>query len=596
MSRALQAYAAGLVAGVVLPLAACRPAGSTPPGGPATPPAGAAAAEAVFQLAGADVGLDFTHDSGAAGDTTILEIMGPGAALFDYDGDGDLDAYLVQGHRLPRAAGGADPVRPPPDGPTDRLFRNDLALRADGGRSLHFTDVTDAAGIRAPGYGMGVATGDYNNDGHIDLYVTNWGPNQLWRNNGDGTFGDVTAAAGADDARWSTSAAFVDYDRDGWLDLVLVNYVAFTLPRHHPCLYQASNQLDYCGPFSYPAEPARLLHNRGDGTFDDVTLAAGLASEYGPGLGVVAADVNEDGWPDIYVANDSFENQLWINVEGRRFANEARLRGAAVNRDGMPEAGMGVVASDLNGDGHDDLFITHQRRETNTLYGSLSAGLFRDDSLSSGLGPPSWPLTGFGVADIDYDNDGLLDLAIVNGDVHIIQEQMAADDLLPLKQAGQLFHQRAPGRFEDVSAAAGTGLTTPAVGRGLAWGDIDNDGDSDLLVANNHGPARLLINTVGAGRSWVGLRVVGGEPARDQLGARVEVIDADGAPRVRRAHTDGSYLSAGDPRVLVGLGDQSGPVAVRVRWPDGSAETWSDIAPRRYHSLARGRGAPGGGP
>ena len=569
-------------------LCACRtPAASAPTLG-----AAGTAGAVIFMEVAAKTGLSFQHVSGMAGDMTLLEMMGPGSALLDYDNDGDLDVYLLQGHALPRAGAGADAqVLPPPAAaPLDRLYRNDLKVLPDGSRELQFTDVTAASGIRAPGYGMGAATGDFNNDGWIDLYVSNWGSNQLWRNNGDGTFSDVTAASGTDDPRWSSSAAFVDYDRDGWLDLISVGYVDFTLAKHRPCISSTANRVDYCGPLSYGATPSRLFHNRGDGTFEDDSAQMGLATEYGAGLGVVASDLDLDGWPDLYVANDGSENQLWTNQAGKAFVNEARARGAALNREGLPEAGMGVVAGDLNGDGLEDLFITHLVRETNTLYVGDPSGVFNDATRSSGLGQPSYAFTSFGVADIDYDNDGWPDLAVTNGDVHVMPGQVYAAGAPPLRMANQLFHNVGAGRFVDVSAHAGAAYVAPAIGRGMAMGDIDNDGDSDLLVNNNEGPARLYLNEVGAASPWLGVRLVAGTPPRDQIGARVELRRDQGLVLLRRGHTDGSYLSASDPRVLFGLGDQPGYRAVRVRWPSGEIEEWADLDSGQYHTLIKGEG------
>jgi hypothetical protein len=578
-------------------LVACRAQEQT--NGAGSPePAVSASTELPFEDVSDAVGLTFTHFSGAAGDRTILEMMGSGGAMFDYDNDGDLDLYLVQGHALPRTDPAADPPVPPPpaDAPLDRLFRNDLVVRPDGTRDLHFTDVTEASGIRAPGYGMGVATGDYDNDGWVDLYVTNWGSNQLWHNNGDGTFTDATAAAGVDDPRHSTSASFVDYDRDGWLDLMVVNYIDFTLASSQTCRNPSSAGIDYCGPQAYKGTPDSLFRNRGDGTFEDVSESSGVAAVNGPGLGVVALDVDRDGWMDLYVANDGQENQLWMNQAGKGFRNEARERGSAVNSAGMPEAGMGVVAADFTGDGQEDLFITHLVGETNTLFASDQSGLFEDRSRVSGLGPPSRTFTGFGVGDLDFDNDGWQDLFITNGEVRSIPEQSAAGDPLPLKQKNRLFRNLADGKFANLSDASGAPFNTLGVGRGLAVGDIDNDGDTDALVTYNSSPARLYLNQVGAKKHWLGLSLVGGTAARDQLGARVELLGNHAAAPIRRAHTDASYLSASDPRVLFGLGDQAAVQAVRVTWPSGEVEEWAGLDLDQYHTLKQGEGATAANP
>lgn len=540
------------------------------------------AVRAPFVDVGREVGLDFVHVNGMSGELYFVEMMGAGAALFDYDGDGDVDAYLVQGHPL-------DPGSPPDSTVLDRLYRNDLEVRRDGSRELRFTDVTEESEIRAGGYGMGVAIGDYNNDGWTDLYVLNWGGNQLWRNNGDGTFSDVTAETGTDDPRWSTGAAFVDFDLDGWLDLVVVNYSRYTWESERPC-YVESGRRDYCGPHAYPPEPDRLFRNLGDGTFEDVTLSMGLAEAYGPALGVTVADFDQDGWPDIYVANDQAENQLWVNQAGRRFEDRAALAGAAVNVAGVAEASMGVNAADYDGDGQEDLFMTHLAEETNTLYLNLGAGLLEDRSRESGLALPSRTYTGFGVASFDYDNDGWLDLFVANGEVRIIPEQAERGEALPLRQRNQLFRNLGGGQFREVPPTDAAVLARSEVSRGVAYGDVDNDGDIDLLVTNNDGPARLLRNEVGAEHTWLGLRLIDAPGGRNVLGARVAVTRSDGPTLWRRVHVDGSYASAHDPRVLVGLGERGTYDAVRVHWPGGRIEVWEGLEVNRYHTLIRGQG------
>jgi len=523
-------------------------------------------------------GLHFVHVNGMTGQRYFVEMTGAGGALFDYDNDGDLDLYAVQGHPL-------EPTASPADRPGDRLYRNDLA-ETD---TLRFIDVTPESRLRATGYGMGAATGDYDNDGFIDLYVVNWGANQLWHNNGDGTFTDVTRPSGTGDPRWSTGAAFLDYDRDGWLDLAVVNYDVYTLESDHPC-YAPSGRRDYCGPQAYPPEPDRLYHNRGDGTFEDVTLAMGLTRAFGPALSVVTADFNGDGWADLYVANDGQENQLWINQAGQRFENQAILAGAAVNAAGRAEASMGVSAADFDNDGDEDLFMTHLTGETNTLFLNTGDGLFEDRSRASGLGLPSRMFTAFGVAPLDYDNDGGLDLFVANGEVKIIHEQDVNNEALPLRQTNQLFRNRGDGRFEDVTPVGDGRFDRAEVSRGVAYGDVDNDGDTDLVVFNNNGPARLLLNQVGHRNAWLGLRLIDRPGGRAVPGARVMLRRSDAAALWRRVHTDGSYASAHDPRVLFGLGADAAYDAIGVSWPDGRVEEWNDLPPRRYHTLVAGTG------
>jgi enediyne biosynthesis protein E4 len=566
-------------------LAACDGAAPTPPAAPTptpSPPSGP-----YFVDATAETGLDFVHFNGMSGQHYILEMMGPGAALFDYDGDGDLDLLLRQGAPL---GGAKAPGRPL----GDRLYRNDLTVGADGSRHEHWTDVTAGSGIAGPGYGLGVATGDFDGDGRIDVYLTNYGHNRLLRNRGDGTFEDVTAKSGTDDDRWSAAATFFDFDRDGRLDLFIGNYVDFSPANHHPC-FRASSAPDYCGPMSYRQQPDRLLRNRGDGTFEDVTARARLAGTYGSALGAVAFDADGDGWPDLFVANDAMENQLWINRRDGTFADEAVLRGVAVNGDGERQGNMGIAVGDFDRDGDLDLFVTHMATETNTLWVEDGGGTFHDGTLLAGLASPSRTATGFGTAFLDVDNDGLLDLLAVDGAVRVIPEQERAGDPLPLRQTDKLYRNLGGGRFADVTAAAGAPFTVAAVGRGAAFGDVDNDGDVDLVETDNDGPARLLLNQVGQDRPWLGLRLVGGRPPRDQLGAVVTVFRAHGPALVRRAASDGSYLSANDPRVLVGLGDDAEVTRVRVRWPDGKVEDFHGLPLRSYSTLSEGAGEPAAG-
>jgi hypothetical protein len=470
-----------------------------------------------------------------------------------------------------------------------QLFRNDLSSGADARPVLRFTNVTAASRIEATGYGMGVAAGDYDNDGWIDIYLTSWGSNQLWKNNGDGTFSDVARASGVDDPRWGTSATFFDYDRDGLLDLFVCNYVHYSFANHKPC-YAASTALDYCGPLSYEPFPSRLLHNRGDGSFEDVSAASGIAREYGAALGVVAADFDGDRWPDLYVANDGTENLLWINQKNGSFRNQALLAGCAVNREGKAEGSMGVDAGDFDGDGDEDLFMTHIVGEHNTLYLSDGKGAFEERSVEANLAVASWNSTAFGTAWFDYDNDGWLDLFCANGAVKAIPELAAAGDPYPLHQRNQLFHNSGNGRFAEATASAGQVFELSEVSRGAAFGDLDNDGDTDLVVTNNDGRARLLLNTRGSLQPWIGLRLISPKLKRDLTGARVAVIRRGQPPLWRRAHTDASYCSSSDPRLLVGLGGSNPVEGLQVLWPDGSAEEFPSPPPRAYTTLVQGTG------
>ncbi len=547
--------------------------------------------EAWFTDRAEEVGIDFVHFNGMSGEFYISEMMGAGGAMFDLDNDGDLDIYLVQGQMLGPGKT-LDQALIPPRGALplmDRLYRNDLEVHADGTRTLRFTDVTDASGLGVRAYGMGVATGDFDNDGWVDVYRTRLGPNHLFRNNGDGTFTDVSDQTGTSDPRWSVSASFVDVDRDGWLDLYVGNYLNHSVDEEIRC-FTRTGERDYCGPRHYTPVPDRLYRNRRDGTFVDGTAEAQVARDIGSALGVVAADLDADGWADIYVANDGEPNHLWINQQDGRFRNSALLAGAALNSTGSAEGSMGVDAGDFDADGDDDLFMTHLVTETNTLYINDGSALFEDRSAMVGLGVPSLAYTGFGTAWFDFDNDGWLDLLVANGAVRTLEALVRATDPFPLHEPNQLFRNLGTGRFEEVTGRAGAVFELSEVSRGAAFGDVDNDGDVDVLVTNNNGPARLLINHVGQRNRWVGLRLVGGPGPRDMLGARVGVFRDEGPTLWRRARADGSYASANDPRVLVGLGEAATVPRIRVVWPSGRVEDWTDIAVGRWTTLKEGTG------
>jgi len=529
----------------------------------------------LFKEVAEQVGLKFQHYNGMTGKFYLPEITGSGAALFDFDNDGDLDVYLVQGNVL-------EPNTRPNGALFGKLFRNDLVPS----KTLSFTDVTQKSGIVGTGYGMGVAAGDINNDGLPDLYLSNLGSNQMYLNKGDGKFVDVTKESGTDDPRWSTSASFFDYDRDGWLDLMIVNYADFSFTNNPTC-YAATTAKDYCTPRAFRAPGNRLFHNKGKGIFEDATTAVGVDKEFGHGLGIVTADFNDDGWVDIYVANDGDQNQLWINQKNGRFANEALLAGCAVNRNGQAEAGMGVDAGDFDGNGTDDIFITHLMDETNTLYVNLGEALFEDRTREAGLGMPGRRFTGFGTFFFDYDNDGWLDLFVANGAVQLLPELVRQKNPFPLGQPDQVFRNTGKGSFVEIVAGLGGEFSLLEVGRGAAFGDVDNDGDTDLLVTNNNGPVRLFLNQVGNRNHWLGLRLVG-KAGRDMLGAQVEIVVDDNRKLRRRVRADGSYLSGNDPRVLVGLGVATRVKAVRVRWPDGTVEEWKELIVDRYTTLKEG--------
>ena len=546
----------------------------------------------IFKDGAEQVGLKFRHYNGMTGKFYLPEITGSGAALFDFDNDGDLDVYLVQSTILEPNTKPANTLFPwrGPEPPQGRLFRNELVSSGGALGALSFTDVTEASGIVATGYGMGAAAGDINNDGLPDLYLTNLGSNQMYLNKGGGKFIDVTKESATDDPRWSTSASFLDYDRDGWLDLMLVNYADFSATNSPNC-YAATTARDYCTPRVFRSPGNRLFHNKGNGTFADVTAAAGVDKEFGHGLGVVTADFNDDGWLDIYVANDGDPNQLWTNQKNGRFTNDALLAGAAVNRNGQAEAGMGVDAGDFDGNGTEDIFITHLMDETNTLYVNAGEAFFEDRTREAGLGMPGRRFTGFGTSFFDYDNDGWLDLFVANGAVQLLPQLVREKHPFPLGQPNQLFRNAGKGSFVEIVDEAGAELQLLEVSRGAAFGDVDNDGDTDILVTNNNGPARLLLNQIGNRNHWLGLRLVG-KSGRDMLGAQVDVTTSSGAVLRRRVRTDGSYLCANDPRVLVGLGVANQVKSVRVRWPNATIEEWKNVSVDRYTTLREGTSRP----
>jgi hypothetical protein len=539
------------------------------------------ASAALFAEAAAGSGLVFTHNNGATGNFHLPEEMGAGVALFDYDNDGDLDVFLVQGATSGTVAGSR---------PTSRLFRNDLTVAPNGQRTLRFTDVTVQAGVGLVSQGMGAAVGDYDNDGFLDLFVTTFGHDVLYRNNGNGTFTDVTKAAGVSDPLWSTSASFVDYDRDGNLDLFVTNYVAFTEADNRQC-FDPAGARDYCSPKVYRPAPDRLYRNEGNGRFTNVTESAGISKALGSGLGVVAGDFNGDGWLDIYVANDATPNQLWTNRRNGTFVDEGFLSGAAVNAAGHPEASMGIASGDFDADGDEDLFITNLVGETFVLYQNDGQGLFLDARARAGIAGPTAAFTGFGTDWFDYDHDGWLDLFIANGAVNIVPAQRGQPR--PYRMRNQVFRNTGRGRLEEVPAKiAGPEFSLTEIGRGAAFGDLDNDGDIDVVVTNNGGPAKLLLNR-GAGKNhWLQVRLAQGPGNRFAVGAWVGLERAGRPTLWRRLKTDGSYLSASDSRLHFGLGPSPDLGAIEVRWPDGGRERFAGLAADRAITLKRGTGAP----
>ena len=503
--------------------------------------------------------------------------MGSGVALLDYDRDGDLDIFLVQGSILEPGKTTAPGFKT-----GNRLFRN--MLKETG--KLQFVDVTEQAGLAAVGYGMGVAVGDYNNDGYPDLYVTNFGSNTLYRNNGNGTFTDVTKEAGVADGGWSTSASFVDYDKDGHLDLYVAHYLDFTVQGNKSCSTPIGER-DYCTPKAYKAVPDRLFRNLGNGKFQDVTQAAGIGAAIGPGLGVATGDFNDDGWPDIYVANDGEANLLWLNNGNGTFREAALLSGAAYSADGVARAGMGVAVGDFDGSGNESILVTNLAREGASLYRNAGHADFTDATIRFGLYLPTLPFTGFGTSWFDSGNTGQLDLFIANGAVTKLEAQKG--EPYPFHQRNLLLRNERS-RFRDISAEAGPPFALSEVGRGAAFGDIDNNGTIDIVVANNNGPVRLLLNETTPRWHWLEVRLQGVKSNRDGIGARLTVRRAGSLPPlVRRVHSDGSYLSASDVRVHFGLGDSS-TASVLVEWPTGLKEEWANVATDSEIVLREGTG------
>jgi hypothetical protein len=544
-----------------------------------------AAAPDIFIDATEASGIHFVHNNGMKGEYYFAEVIGSGIAIIDYDNDGRPDILVLNGTSLGEAK-----TSETESSCSARLFHNELTVSNSGARTIRFMEITEKSGLCSHGYGMGVAIGDYDNDGFPDVFITHFAaPNQLFHNNGDGTFSDITERAGVGgNGRWGASASFFDYDRDGLLDLYVANYVDYSITDKRKC-YNFSSARDYCAPVAYRPVPGVLYHNLGNGTFEDVSAKSGITQTYGNGLGVIAADLNGDGWPDLFVANDGNPNQLWINQKDGTFRNEAFERGVAVSIDGVAEAGMGVDAADAVGKGKEDIFVTHLTHEKATLYRNLGqGGQFEDASAVAGLYVATTPYTGFGTAFLDYDNDGWPDIVIANGAVHVIENQVRARDPFPLHQTKQLLHNLGNGKFEDVSAKAGNAFALSEVGRGLAVADLDNDGGMDFVVTNNNGRLRIFLNKVGALQPWVGLRVLTGK--RDAYGAKVELRCRGGRTLWRRVHSDGSYLSASDPRLVIGLGEAGETEDLVVHWLDGTEERFPPPALRVYTTIVQGSG------
>ena len=512
-----------------------------------------------FTDVAAAAGLRFTHVRGATPAHQLPETMGSGIAWLDYDNDGWMDLYVVQ----------SGPFPPDRDKAQDRLYRNN-------GNGT-FTDVTEKAKLHDDAYGMGAIAADYDNDGFVDVFVTNFGRNILYRNNGDGTFSDVTAKAGVTGSGWSTSAAFADFDGDGFLDLFVVRYLDYSVEKNYFCGDRASGRRDYCHPTLYPAIANLLFRNNGNGTFTDVSEKSGISAARGKGLGVVVVDVDLDGKPDVYVANDTTMNFLFHNLGEMRFEDVSLLSGAGVNSAGRAFGGMGVNAGDLDGDGHPDLVVANFEAEPNSFYRNVGEGIFEDASANSGFGAPAFNFSGFGLNLLDAANAGWLDAYIANG--HVLE----VPKMQGVTYAERPFFMWNDGKGRFIERGCGEPFRKAIVGRGSAVADYDNDGDIDIAVSSSGGALQLLRND-GKHGNWVGFSVVGRKSNRQGIGARL-TLETDRGKQTREVRAGESYLSSSDPRVHFGLGASTAIRSLEVRWPSGIVQKVEGVQPGRYQQI-----------
>ena len=519
--------------------------------------------------------LNFVHDHGGTGEYYYIESMGSGVCLFDYDNDGDLDAYFLQGASLP---GGDKEITL-----ENKLYRNEGKI---------WIDVTEKAGVGDQNYGIGCACADYDNDGDTDLYVTNYGPDVFYHNNGDGTFIDVTLKVGIDNPHWATSAAFFDSDNDGWLDLYVTNYVDFSIENNPWCVGPVQVPKNgslfirsYCDPDYFEGVEDMFYHNDGQGNFSDWSVRSGINKARGKGLGVVPGDIDNDGDMDIYVANDKVMNLLFINDGLGHFTEKALFTGVGFNENGRAEAGMGVDFGDVNRDGWLDLFVTNFSGETNTLYLNEKNGFLVDATFRTGLGHPSIHLLGFGTKFVDLDLDGWLDIFVVNG--HVIDNIQLFNQDYQHAQQKQIFINQGNGIFLDKSESIGGDLLEPMVGRGAAFGDIDNDGDIDIAISNNNGKANLLLNEGKPKGHWIGFKLEGKTCNREAIGSKLK-ITTDSGFQVAWVNPAASYLSSNDLRVLFGLGSDEMVTSLEVQWPGFGKDLFENLTSNSYYRIVQG--------
>lgn len=518
-----------------------------------------------------EAGIHWRHVDGRSGQKYFMETLGSGAAFFDYDLDNDPDLYFVNSAPLPGYQ--AEQI------PTNCLYENN----GDG----TFTDVTDRAGVGDIGYGHGCAVGDYNNDGALDLYVTNYGTNRLYRNNGDGTFTDVAAVAGVTEPRWSTSCAFADYDRDGHLDLYVVNYIVFSIDENPWCGLKEKGIRAYCEPDNFPAQSDTLFRNNGDGTFTDVTKSAGIYNTTGKGLGVVWGDYNNDSTPDIYVANDSTENLFYRNNGDGTFAEVGFMIGVALSEDGAAENGMGTAFGDWNNDGWLDLTVTNYAQQTNTLYQNDGDGFFTDATAMTKTGQITYPYLGWATAFIDYDNDGYGDIFVANGHLH--------ENLPELEQEGAygqhnlLFQNQHDGTFTEVSASLGPGMKLADVSRGATFADYDLDGDIDIVVSNSNAPPRLLRNEGGNQNNWLQIRLIAKHGSSDAIGTHVKVTTG-ALTQTREVRSGDGYLSQRELKLHFGIGALEHVDSIAVRWHSGAQQRVKGVPANQVITLKENEG------